>query len=115
MKKTYFLGMTFAVAYAMVFSFGMECLLNLLGVFFSISLDGGSVTEQYPRFIPFCFFFGFFALVMLALLFFINLKAAEHVGFSKTLWRVELILAFILSIPMLKPWEMLFDFLQNAF
>lgn len=108
-------GALFAVAYALFLSIGMECLLNLLSISFAISLDGRSVAEQYPRFIPFCLVVGFLALIALALLLFFNVKVAEKLEYTKRLWCVQYVIAFIISIPMLKVWEMLFSYLQHTF
>ena len=105
----------FIVAYALFLSIGMECLLNILSISFAISLDGRSVVEQYPRFIPFCLVVGFLALIALTLLIFFNIKVAEPFEYTKKLWYVQYIFAFIISIPMMKIWEMLFSFLQQAF
>jgi len=41
--------------------------------------------------------------------------ASEKNELDKRLWTAELILAFVISLPMIKPWEMLFDFLQKTF
>ena len=113
--KKYFLAFAFIVAYATFLSIGFECLLNLLGMAMAISLDGPPVTKQYPRFIPFCFFVGFFALASIIVTFILNLKASEKLGFTKKIWWMEMVISFVVSIPMIKPWEMLFEFLQKTF
>ena len=113
MKKI-LLALAFAVAYAIVLSLGLECLLNLLGISMAITLDGSSVTKQYPRFIPFCLIVGFFALAALIGLFILNLKASEKSEFTKKILWGQTIISVVLSIPMIKPWEMLFDFLHKT-
>ena len=112
--KKYFLAIIFAIAYAIFLSLGLECLLNLLGLSMAISLDGPPVTKQYPRFIPFCFIVGIFALASIIVTFILNLKAFEKFEFTKNIWITEIIIAFVISIPMIKPWEMLFEFLQKT-
>ena len=113
--KKYFLAFAFIVAYATFLSIGFECMLNLLGMSVAISLDGPPVTEQYPRFIPFCFIVGIFALASIIVTFILNLKASEKLGFTKKIWWMEMVISFVVSIPMIKPWEMLFEFLQKTF
>lgn len=116
MKNTnFFLAMTFAVAYAVVLSLGLECLLILLGSSFGVSLDSATAIERYPRFFAFCITVVILALVALAMIFISSLKVSDKLGFSKKLWWVQMIGAFVISVPMIKPWEMLFDFLQRAF
>ena len=114
MKKI-LLVFTFIIAYATFLSLGTECLLNLLSVFMAVSLDGGSVTKQYPRFIPFCIIAGILALVSLVAVFVMNLKASDKFGFTKRLWWAQMIIAVVVSVPMIKLWETLFDFLHKTF
>ena len=112
--KKYFLAFAFLIAYATFLSIGFECMLNLLGMSVAISLDGPPMTKQYPRFIPFCFIVGIFALASIIVTFILNLKAFEKFEFTKNIWITEIIIAFVISIPMIKPWEMVFDFLQKT-
>ena len=114
MKKM-ILAITFAMVFAVFLSLALVCLLNLLGIAMAISLDGSAVTERYPRFIPFCFIIGIFALASIIVTFILNLKASEKSAFTKPLLVTEMIVAFVISFPMIKPWETLFEFLQKAF
>ena len=81
----------------------------------SISLDGLSVTEQYPRFIPFCFLGGIIALLALIVIFIINFKLSEKLELTPIIWSVQYILAFALSFLMVSIWIRIFEFLQNTF
>ena len=116
MKKSIFIILpTFTLGNAIFLSFGLTCLLNLLSLAMAISLDGKSVVEQYPRFIPFCIILGIVALIGVIFLLFGNIKISERLNFTKWLWCFQYIFALVLSIPMIKLWEMLFDFLQKTF
>ena len=114
MKKTNIIALAFSCTYAIVFSLGIECLLNLLSMSVAISLDGGPVVQQYPGFIPFCVVVGILALIAAVILGMFNLKLSEKFNFSKKIWYVQIISAVVLLIPMIKLWEMLFDFLQKS-
>ena len=100
------------LANAALFSLGIECLLNLLGLSMAISLDS---VEKYPRFIPFCLTLGIVALLGLVAMLILNIKISEKLNFTKTIWIFEYSLALVLSIPMIKIWETLFEFLQTTF
>ena len=113
--KKYLLAFAFVTAYAIFLSIGLECLLNLLGLSMAISLDGAAVTKQYPRFIPFCMVVGLGALILLIATFILNLKISEKNGSTKKIWRMQAIIALVISFPMLKLWELLFEFLQKTF
>ena len=114
MKKM-ILALTFTLVLAIFLSLALECLLILLVIPMAISLDGSSVTEQYPRFIPFCLAAGMIALAAMIVTFILNWKSSEKFAFTKPLWMAELIVAFVISIPMIKAWETVFDFLQKTF
>jgi len=97
----------------MLLSLGLKCLLVLLGMSVSISLDGSSVTTQYPRFIAFCLIVGASALSALVGIFIFNIKVSEKYNLTKKIWWFQMIASFVISIPMIKLWEMLFDYLQK--
>ncbi len=91
MKKTrIIIAAVFSVAYAVALSLGTQSLLILLSTSVAVSLDAGlTAVQQYPRFIPFCVIVGILAL--------------------------GAVIALALSFLMVKPWEMLFEFLQSSF
>ena len=110
MKKAMYM-IIFILANATFLSLGAECLLNLLGLAMAISLDS---SPSYPRFIPFCIVLGIVALLGLVAMLILNVKVSEKLGFTKTIWIFEYVFALVLSLPMIKLWEMLFDFLQKS-
>ena len=101
--------------YAVLLGFGETCFLTLVGITFGVSLDGGSVLTEYPRFIPFCVCTGFFALVCIAVLVFLNVRWSEKIGYTKKMWAFQWIVAAVLSLPIIKLWETIFGHLQNIF
>ena len=114
MKKT-LLPSLFAVTYAIFFSLGITCLLNLFGIAVAFGIDGKRVIEQYPRYIPFCLVVGFMSLIALFVIFMLNRKLSKKVAFSKKTWILEFLSAFVFSIPMVSLWIQLFAFLHKAF
>lgn len=102
----------FIIAYAAFLGLGLECLLQLLGSAMAISIDG---PEQYPVFLPFCFIVGLLALAAIAVLLILNIKVSERLDYTKRVWGVQIISAVIISVPMIKLWEILFDILQKVF
>ena len=81
----------------------------------AISLDGPPVTKQYPRFFPFCLTVGITASAAMIVTFILNLKASEKFAFTKPLWMTEIIITVVISLPMIKAWETVFEFLQKTF
>lgn len=116
MKKTkFFISLAFVVFYAVFVSLMIECSLNMWGLSLAISLDGASVSEQFPRFIPFCILVEIFAVCAIAILFIFHSKLSGKLEYTKKDWWIQTLSAFIISIPMIKPWELLFEFLQKTF
>lgn len=97
---------------AALLGLGMSCLLHLFGIVLAVSLDS---TPRYPRFGPFCLFVGVAALLGLILVFLWSVKISEKHDFTKRIWLVQYVCAFILSIPMLGVWERVFDVLREIF
>ena len=111
MKKSTFIFLLFSIlANAAFLSLGMECLLNLLGLAMAISLDS---SPQYPRFIPLGIVCGIVALLGLIAMLILNIKLSEKLEYTKSVWIFEYIVTLILSVPIIKLWEMLFEFLQK--
>ena len=111
MKKSIYVILSI-LANAALFSLGIECLLNLLSLSMAISLDS---VVKYPRFVPFCIVLGIVALLGLVAMLVLNIKISEKLNFTKTIWIFEYSLALVLSIPMIKMWETIFEFLQTTF
>lgn len=104
----------FTAFYAIFFSLGLACLLQLFGVALGVTIDGSAVIRQYPRLIPFCLIVGVICLVALIALVFLNAKFSKKLNYTKTVWIIQFVCAFVISIPMIKVWEMLLGFLQKA-
>ena len=112
MKKATFIYLPITIlANAAFLSLGIECLLNLLSLSMAISLDS---VVKYPRFVPFCVTLGIVSLLGLVAMLVLNIKISEKLNFTKTIWIFEYAFALILSIPMIKLWEILFEFLQKS-
>lgn len=112
MKKSILVLLSvFTLGNAVFLSLGLTCLLDLLSLSMGISLDS---EIQYPRFIPFCILLGVLSLLGLVAILVLNIKASEKFPFTKLTWYVQSIIALFLSIPMMKLWQMLFEFLQKT-
>ena len=108
----YLLVSACVAANAIFLGLGLECLLNLLGYAMSLTLDSN---PRYPRFIPFCLIMGILALVGIVCVFIVNIKLSDKFSFTKKIWCFQYVFALVLSVPMIKVWEMLFDFLRVVF
>ena len=104
----------FAVAYATLVSLGIECALNLLSFSFSASPDS-STWASYPRLSLFCCIAGVFSLIAMAGLAFCNVKLSDKLDFSANIWQLQIALSIILTLPMIKMWEIVIDFLRKTF
>ena len=111
-KLTFIILSAFTLGNAVFLSLGMTCLLNLVSISMGISLDS---EMQYPRWMPFCIVLGLVALLGVIFLLPGNIKISEKLKLTKRVWYFQYILALVLSIPMIKLWEMVFDFLQKTF
>jgi len=111
--KSAVLGSVFGIAYALIFSLGMACLLDLLGIAMGVAIDGGRVADRYPRFIPFCLCLGILALISVFILIFVNIRVGGKYSFGYRTVCLEAIWAFVLSVPFMGLWAELFAYLQR--
>ncbi len=103
----------FTIAYAFFFSLGTTCMLAFLSSFFGNAFFG--TLSSFLKDAIFCFVFGFFALAALIFLFFINIKYAKRLNYTKPKWIVQFICVFILYVPMMNCWLYVFDYLESTF
>lgn len=103
----------FATVYALFVGLGVECALNLLSLSFSVSIDA-STSPAYPIFVPFCKTVGFLSLAALIGLAIVNVKYNEKLDYTDSMWKIQAALAVVLTLPVVKLAEMLFDYLQKT-
>ena len=111
-KAKYFIVAGFSVVYAAFIGLLMEGLLNLFSIFCGVSLD---TRLDYPRLLPFCVAVSLLSLVALVALLIFNIIISEKFSYTKRTRWIQMISAFVLSIPTIKLFEMLFDFLEKIF
>ena len=104
----------FCAAYACFFSLAAECFLSLFDILLGTAIDGW-IASRYPRFIPFCLVTSFAALIALVGVFLLDLKASKRLNYTKKTWCIQLVSAFVISLPAIVAWEILFNFLQKTF
>ncbi|MBE6569046.1 MAG: hypothetical protein E7658_02360 [Ruminococcaceae bacterium] len=114
MKRTV-LVIAFTLFYALSVSFGCICLLQILGIGLALSLDGGSVLLQYPRFLPFCAVTAILDFAVFCILVVLHTKAAAKFAFTKTICCLQIVSAVILALPLMELWDLVFDRLHIIF
>ena len=106
----------FTLSYATFLSLGFECLLVFMGACMGIALDSNKgLLERYPNLIPFCVVVGTLALLIIIGLLALNMFASAKLDFSAAIWSMEVICACVISIPMIKIWEIVFEYLRMNF
>lgn len=102
----------FILANTMVLSLGLECFLCFPGSTVTV-YDGSHLL--FPRFFLFCIVLGIVCLLALIALFILNFKAYVKYNFKASVWAFEYIISFVISLPMIKLWEMLIIYLREIF
>ena len=118
MKPNYakfFLPPIFTIFYALFLSLGVEALLTYFGLGFGMGPDSDvpSGIELYPRLMPFCLVLCIVAFIMLGVVLLLNIKCSEKASYTRAIWIIQSVCAFVISIPMMKAWEMLFEVLEK--
>ena len=102
--KKYFSVSFFVIIYAVFFSIGAECLINVLSAFVSIF----PIPTLEQSFWLFCLAVGFLVLVAFVIVLLLNIKSSINIGYTKRTWLIQMISAVIIAIPMIKIWEIVF-------
>ena len=103
----------FSVAYAIFFSLLTESFLVFLNDFFGTAVGFGDMVSFWKTTII-CSVLGFFALLVLILLLFLNIKYSERLNCTKAKLIVQSICIFVLYVPMMNAWIQVFDCLLDA-
>ena len=106
-----------AFLFATALALGIRCLLDLLSISFGASPDAGAspLQSSYPRFVPFCRITGVASLVAATLLVVLNVKIDPKLEYTDKTWKFQAIAAAAMLLPLVKFWEIAFDFLQKTF
>ncbi|MBQ7779148.1 MAG: hypothetical protein IJ404_01515 [Clostridia bacterium] len=100
----------FALVYAVVLSFGIECLFQCIGIM------GTSVFAEHSPWVYWSSFIaGILSVVALIAIFILNFNLSDKFGYNKYIWWIQSILALVLAFFLVEPWEMLFGLLQEHF
>ena len=110
-KATAAICSLFTVANALFLSLGTECLLYLLSATMISAI--GSLSE-FSNIISLSVVLGIVALSGLIGVLILSVKLSQKYHFSKAVWYIQYLGAAVLSIPMLKLWELLFDHLTKT-
>ena len=102
-------------AYSLFLSIGMECLLCVLFLFFSLPLESGTGVSAFPRFFAFCLITGILATAAVIAILTLNYKYSDKLGCTKKRFALIALISFFAAISMLPIWERLIDFLSTAF
>ena len=107
--KKYFTVTALILAGAALLSLTAECLLQVFGFAVAISID---TAPEAPKALPLCIAITAVALVLLIGAFILHLYLSDRFRFTGKSRCLHYALAFLLSIPSIRLWEMLFDLLE---
>lgn len=103
----------------------LHCLLTLLYavllglllqcVIYTLPLDIFAGFVYYPYLMSFCCAAGILALAGIVLLVFLEIKYSDKLSSTLQVFIGKIFCAVLLSLPMIKLWEMLFDVLRDIF
>ena len=98
----------FSLVYAVILSFGIECLLTCIGIM-GTSVFGEDATGLYW----FAFISGIIATALLVVIFVFNFRISERLEYNKYIWWIQTILGVILAFCLVEPWQTLFEHIRE--
>ncbi len=114
-KQRIFPVILFALIYAVVLSFGIECLFQCIGTIGTIGGIDANVSPDKSYVLSYWLSLGAGILSVAALIgiFILNFNLSDKFGYNKYIWWIQSILSLVLTFFLVKPWEMLFVLLRE--
>ncbi len=105
----------FVLVYAVVLSFGIECLFQCIGAVGTVSGIDANVSSDKLDVLLYWLSFGAGILSAAALvaIFILNFNLSDKLGYNKYVWWLQSILSLVLAFFLVKPWEMLFLYMRE--
>ena len=114
-KHTFLFSLLFAILYAVVLSFSIECLFQYIGTIGTVNIDSNIPTDN-AEIIWYWTSLGAGILSTAALIaiFIFNFNLSDKLGYNKYTWWLQSAAAAVMAFFMVEPWQRLFDFLKET-
>ena len=104
----------FALVYAVVLSFGIECLFQFIGTIGTVDIDAGLSTDKLDVIWYWASLgAGILTTALLIAILVLNYNLSDKLGYNKYIWWIQSIVSLVLAFFLVKPWEMLFNYLYE--
>lgn len=116
-KYKYIFVCLFALAYAVVLSFGIECLFQCMGTIGTVEIDANVSHGDKLDVLLYWLSLGagFLSVVALIAIFIFNFNVSDKIGYNKYVWWLQFISVAVITFFLVEPWEMLFTHIRETF
>ena len=98
----------FTLVYAVVLSFGIECLFQCIGIM------GTSIFGDHSKYMYwFSFIAGILSVAAFVMILIFNYNVSDKLGYNKYIWWMQFFAVAVITFFMIEPWERLFDLLRE--
>ena len=105
----------FALVYAVVLSFGIECLFRCIGTIGTVHNIDSNVPEDRQSVVMYWFSFiaGILSVAAFVAILIFNYNVSDKLGYHKYIWWIQFIAVAVITFFMIEPLESIFDFLRE--
>ena len=103
----------FALIYAVVLSFGIECLFRCIGTVGTVHNVDSNVPadRQFVYMYWLALIAGILSVAAFVMILIFNYNVSDKLGYNKFIWWIQFITVAFVTFFMVEPWERFFDFL----
>jgi zinc transporter ZupT len=116
MKRSNVLSVVlFVLVYAVILSFGIECLFQCIGTIGTIHNIDSNVPEDRQSIVMYwlALIAGILSVAAFVAILIFNYNVSDKLGYHKYIWWIQFIAVAVITFFMIEPWERLFDFLRE--
>ena len=105
----------FTLVYAVVLSFGIECLFQCIGTVGTLhNIDSNVPDDRQSVFMYWlALIAGILSVVAFVMILMFNYNVSDKLGYHKYIWWMQFIAVAVITFFMVEPWERLFDLLRE--
>ena len=115
-KHKFLFVILFALVYAVVLSFGIECLFRCIGTIGTVHNIDSNVPEDSQSVVMYwlALIAGILSVAAFVVTLMFNYNVSDKLGYNKYIWWIQFIAVAFITFFMVEPWERFFDFLSET-
>ena len=114
-KSKIFVILFFSLVYAVILSFGIECLFQCIGTVGTVhNIDSNVPGDRQSVFMYWlALIAGILSAVAFVMILMFNYNVSDKLGYHKYIWWIQFIAVAVITFFLVEPWQTLFEHLRE--